>query len=102
MDYQGKNAGIKEALNGLFTAIVARDERVAAEAVAAQPEPCPCCDHRGKPRVRYSDLLAARRIAGEKSRQTGRNYENFTSGRYDHAFGVQTALAAIEYGRRNP
>lgn len=48
------------------------------------------------------DLRAARRIAGEQSRQTGMNYKNFESGRYDHAFGVRTALAAIKYGRENP
>jgi hypothetical protein len=46
------------------------------------------------------DLIAARLIAAEQSTQTGKNYQNFTSGRYDHAFGVRTALAAIKYGRR--
>lgn len=113
MDYRGKNQGIKDALNDLFRAIVARDEREAA----VQPEAAPCCccccqrvDHRGKPRLSYrelqarreNDLVAARRIAGDMSMQTGKNYQNFTSGRYDHAFGVRTALAAIAYGREHP
>lgn len=49
---------------------------------------------------REEDLVAARRIAGEQSRQTGKNYQNFESDRYDHAFGVRTALAAIKYGRK--
>ncbi len=46
------------------------------------------------------DLLAAREIAADQARQTGKNYQNFISGRYDHAFGVRTALAAIKYGRK--
>jgi hypothetical protein len=56
-----------------------------------------CCEEDASP-----DLLAARRIAADQSMQTGKNYANFMSGRYDHAFGVRVALAAMQYGRRNP
>lgn len=77
-------------------------KRIARETLEAvtTPPPEPA---RVAARVRpYKDLIAARRIAADMSHQTGRNYENFTSGRYDHAFGVRTALAAIEYGRSHP
>lgn len=47
------------------------------------------------------DLVAARRIAADRSKQSGKNVANFLSGRYDHAFGIQCVLAGIEYGRRS-
>ena len=84
---------LKEALAALGRAIERRDNR----------PPCSCsCTERPRYRPRQADLEAARRIAGDQSMQTGRNYQNFTSGNYDHAFGVRTALAAIAYGRANP
>ncbi|ARK07543.1 hypothetical protein LAV_00168 [Sphingobium phage Lacusarx] len=43
-------------------------------------------------------LTLARRIAADNSSQTGKNRENFLSGRYDHAYGVQTALQSLRTG----
>lgn len=42
-------------------------------------------------------LIAARKIAATRSSQTGKNYANFLNGDYDHAFGVQCALAGMEW-----
>jgi hypothetical protein len=47
----------------------------------------------------HADLVAARRIAADQSRQTGQSYAHFIDGDYDRAYGVRTALAAISYGR---
>lgn len=47
------------------------------------------------------DLEAARRIAANKSKQTGKNAEKFLNGSYDHAYGVQCVMAGIKYGREN-
>lgn len=48
-------------------------------------------------RATADQLAAARKIAADQSAQTGKNYEKFMSGEYDHAFGVQCALAGMEY-----
>lgn len=42
-------------------------------------------------------LAAARKIAATRSSQTGKNYANFINGDYDHAFGVQCALAGMAW-----
>lgn len=47
------------------------------------------------------ELVAARRIAAECSRQTGKTRQNFIDGRYDKAYGVRTALRAIRWAREN-
>jgi predicted phosphatase len=46
-------------------------------------------------------IQIARKIAAEQSRQTGKNYAAFIEGRYDHAYGVRTAMAALKYARDN-
>jgi hypothetical protein len=50
-------------------------------------------------RAPEADLQAARIIAANKSKQTGKNVQNFLSGRYDHAFGVQCVLAGMRHAR---
>jgi len=52
-----------------------------------------------KPSASESELVIARRIAADNSKQTGLNYQAFIDGRYDHAYGVRTALEALTYGR---
>lgn len=54
----------------------------------------------GRVAMQTADLPHARLIATIIGGQTGKNRENFLSGRFDYAFGVQCVLAGIELGRR--
>lgn len=46
-----------------------------------------------------AELVVARKIAADTSRQTGKNYAKFINGDYDHAYGVQCALAGMAAAR---
>lgn len=45
------------------------------------------------------DLRIARKIAADRSHQTGKNYAKFIDGEYDHAYGVQCVIAGLLYAR---
>ena len=49
-------------------------------------------------RLNVELLKLARVIAADRSKQTGKNRANFISGRYDHAYGVRTAMDALKLG----